>query len=423
MGRSVIEENNINGKYLLLQIGILAVCISLSIFNKQFTYLTFAIPALTCMFDKNRYMFCQLFFLLPFTVIFKTSPESSSFFAYLMLLFSLSIIARRKINLLVIIPVAIYLLFGLLNEPIMWIKYISGWILLAYFVNIVDEDMVKHVSLSLSTGLIISSLWGLVKFSIPQLAIYVNDTNGEYMLGERVERFSGLYYDPNYFAVIVAMALFMMLNLGASGKIYKRIAFPLATVLLYFGALSYSKMFMLAAVLVIVTQLNNVVRYSKYKTLTIIGLAVLLFLLLPKFGDSSFIANFSDRFKTRDFSSGRFELASLYLSYIFSNMDVLLVGKGLGAELYGTHGPHNTFIEALYFLGVTGSVIYAITIYKIFSQKKLINHRTPKNYVLLIIFCFMISTLGMLMMNDLMFYFMLVWYSVNIDYKGNYNYA
>lgn len=412
-----IRGQSINVKILLLQLLVLLVCISMSIFNKQFIYVTFGVTLLTILLNLNQYVFCQLFFLIPFTVIYKTSPESSSFFAYLLLISAINIIAREKANLIYLIPIGIYLLIGLLNKPDLWLKLMAGWVLMSYFVHNADIDKVKYISLSFALGIIFSSLWGLVKFDIPQLAIYINDTNGEYMLGERIDRFCGLYYDPNYYAVSVIMALFMMLNLGALGKIDKRIAFPLSAILLYFGAMTYSKMFMLAALLTILTQLNNVIRYSKNKFIVFLVLVVIAIIAIPRFIESSFVAHFSDRFQTRDLTSGRFDLVSSYLTYIFSNIDILFLGKGLGGELYGTHGPHNTFVESLYYLGLIGTTIYTMTISKIFSKNRLITRRTPKNYVLVAIFCVLLSSLGLLIMNDLMFYFIIVWYSLNIDYN------
>lgn len=414
---NIYDDTEISLKSLLFQLLLLAVCISLSIFNKQFIYVTFAVSVIACLLNKNQYVFCQLFFLLPFTVIFKLSPESSSSFAYLLLIVAISLIIRRKINILILLPIGIYTLLGLLNNPILWVKLMSSWVLLIYFIEYADTNWVKYTSLSCALGLIISSLWGLVKFDIPQLSVYINERNSEYMLGERIERFSGLYYDPNYYSVTIIMVLFMILYFGVSNQLNKKIVFPIAVVLLYFGALSYSKMYFLAAFLVIIVQFSNLIKYAQYKFFTFIIIVVTLWGIIPAFQESNIMANFSDRLTNDDISSGRFFLIESYLTYIFSNIDVLILGKGLGGGLYGTHGPHNTFVEFLYYLGLVGSIIYVLTLFKIFNSREELIYRTPMNYSLLLIFCIMIYTLGMLTMNDLMFYFMLLWYSMNIDYN------
>lgn len=410
-------ENEIKWKFLLIQTGVLAACISLSIFSKPMIFVTFGITAMTCLLDKCKYAFCQLFFLLPFTVIFKTSPESSSYFAYLMLLFSVCIVARGRINILYLGPISIYLLLGMFNKPDLWLKLMSGWVLLIYFVKIIGEEDAKYVTVSLSLGLIISSLWGLVKWDIPRLVSFMNEDNGEYMLGERIIRFSGLYYDPNYYSVTVIMALFLLLHFGASNKLDKKIAFPLAIVLFFFGALSYSKIFILSAILVILTQLKDIFKFSKNKIIPIFVAILAVAVLIPYFLQSDYVAKLSSRLQTDDISNGRIGIASSYLNYIFTNIDVLFLGVGLGGDLYNDVGPHNTFIEAIYFLGLFGSILYFATIRKIFSSNRLIERRVSKNYSLLFIFCIMIGTLGMIVMNDFMFYLMLVWYTMNIDYQ------
>ena len=255
-------DSEIKCKPLMFQLALLAICISVSIFYKQFVFITFAITLVTCLIGKNQYVFCQLFFLLPFTVIFKLSPSSSSFFAYLLLIEAVLLVLKRKLNIVMLFPVGIYTLIGLMDNPLLWIKLISCWVLLVFFVNNANENWVKHISISLSIGLIISSLWGLVKFDLPQLVAYADDGNVEYMQGELVVRFSGLYYDPNFFSVTIITALFLLLYFGVSGKLNKKVAFSLSAILLCFGSLSYSKMFVLAAVLVLYVQLKNLVKYS-----------------------------------------------------------------------------------------------------------------------------------------------------------------
>ena len=413
----IYGDTEISLKSLLFQLLILTICISLSIFNKQFVYATFAITVFTGLLNKNKYVFCQLFFLLPFTVIYKLSPESSSFFAYLLLVISFFLVARYKLKLVILLPISIYTLLGLCDNLTMWIKLMSGWVLLIYFIKYANTNLVKYVSLSSSIGLIISSIWGLVKFDIPQLANYINEGNSEYMMGERIERFSGLYYDPNYYSLSVAMTLYMILYFGVSNNLDKKVAFPIAAILLCFGALSYSKMFFFVAFYILVILLKNMIFYSKNKIRLIIIITMVLFFCFPLFLESNYMLNFMDRFTTRDFSSGRFTLIEIYMTYILSNFDVLMFGRGIGGEIVGTHVPHNTFVEILYFLGIIGTIIYITTLCKIFSYNKLIKHKTPMNYSLFIVFCFMIGSLCMLTMNDFMFLLMLLWFSLNIDFK------
>ena len=116
-----------------------------------------------------------------------------------------------------------------------------------------------------------------------------------------------------------------------------------------------------------------------------------------------------------DISTGRFDIWKQYLDYIWNSPTTLLFGDGLGSPYYLSQGPHNAYIELIFFLGIIGGAIMVSTIVCIIGTRKTVTRRGFIEYALLLLFFVMIATLGIVTVNDLMFYCMLLWISMNMS--------
>lgn len=409
-------EKQLSWKMLLPQLLVLALSMVIGVRDHRIMLVAFAFNLIMMAMGRNLFVICQLFFLLPFTVIYKSGPTSSSYFAYSMILFSALLILESKVNVGKIALLAVYLLVGLTNKFDVWLKMISGMVILLYFVKNVERESFKYIAISLALGVLLSSIIGLNKISSPLLSVYYKSFNNEYIAGDVVYRFSGLYYDPNYYSITVACSIFFVIALVIMRDISAKIGVPLMVVLTYFGTITYSRLFLVAIILIYVTQTWDLIWYSKYRLLVLLLILAIIIIGIPILRNTMFYDYYSDRMGTEDISNGRLNIWKNYIEFIFSSASVFLFGVGVGGKLLNHVGAHNTFIEALYDLGLFGFILYVITFFKVLKSNSLLCRRSYKNYTFLFIFLIMISTLGIIAMNDMMFYFMVMWCSLNIEY-------
>lgn len=408
-----INTSNINFKWFLVSLFVLGTTMCACAFAHQAVYLALAINFLTIIICKDEYILTQLFFMLPFAMIYKLSPSSSSFLTYLLLLYSIRIAVSKKLKLNPFVLLGIYTLLGSIPSLLPWIKLISGLIVLSHFVNSAKIDETKFYVLAFSAGLLVSSFMGLQKTNLPLLTMFYDDLNKEIIGGELIARFSALYSDPNYFSISIILAINLLLSFAMRREINKYVAIGMVVALTYFGFLSYSKMFMLALVLSILAQSGSFLKTSRYKFVAIIVLAGVLLFGISSFLTSDYFGNFASRIDPNNISTNRFTIWGRYLGLIFSDFKIMFLGVGISGDLYLNIGAHNTYIESLYHLGLIGSIIYVITLSKIINSNKIVENRTAKNYVPLFLFLVMICTLGCLFVIDLWFYYMLIWVSLN----------
>lgn len=400
---------------LLLYIGI---CAGLWI-NKICLALVAGFTVLTAMFGKRDSVYHQLFFCLPFTMVYKLSPGTTSLFIYAMLAAGIFLIIRnfsfKKPQLFFIILFAVYICIGMGRRVTTVIKMIMALTLFLIFVKKTDSENFKNHIMSFSLGMLGSSFIGLLKGSWPRLDMYFSDMNPIYVDGERSFRFSGLYLDPNYYSIsaIFAVTLCIMLFLYKKGN--RVLLGTVIIALSIFGFISYSKMFLVSYLLMIVFFIMWALKSPKKIISVSVVASVGGWFLYKWMQSSSYLAVMLDRFSGEDVSTGRFGIWESYIGYIKSSPLTFLFGDGLGAPYYNSVGPHNTYIESVYFIGLLGSIIFLVALISIFRARRYVFKRSIINYALILIFLGMIATLGCLTVNDLMFYCMLLWISLNMS--------
>lgn len=372
-----------------------------------------AVNSIFAVMNDSNVTFAILLGAIPYSMVLKLSASSVSFYTYFMLIATIILIMRTRylqrnftLSLLLFAALTVW---GIGNHMTDWIKMLCGFVLLAIFCERLDIEDLKSYGFVYAINLIGSSVIGLQKRSNPMIRKFFSDLNTEYINGGTVARFSALYQDPNYFSISVIFAIYIMLIL----ILYKRIK-PLygATVILplvIFGAMSYSKMFYIAILIPVAMfsfyKLNN----SKYIGVSFIAIPVILAILFAVIRNTEYYSGIMGRFQKEDVSNGRIELIQLYLSAIIGSLKTLIMGAGIGARNVGSHGSHNTYIELLYHFGVIGGTGYIVLLRNAFRTGVPFKVRGMDSFAMIVVFMFMIGTLGVLKMNDMAIYYMLIY--------------
>ena len=162
----------------------------------------------------------MLFFLMPLAPIFKLSSSSSSLFTYLELglLFLIYIKTRyvAKQELGYVLAFALYILFfqiiyGELNVT-STIKMIVNIAILLRISKLSFENT-SNIFLSYVAGVLCSSLYRFLDSSFFRISAYTSQKVIGFGGGVFVTRFSGLYTDPNYYAISIIISLCLVVLL------------------------------------------------------------------------------------------------------------------------------------------------------------------------------------------------------------------
>ena len=373
---------------------------------------------LVSLFSELDTAYYHLFFLLPFSVIFKLSPTSTSFFAYLIIATGVILLLRKRYvrgdALTLIVLFIAYTVFGVGNNYTTVAKMAFGLVLLYVFVSSVSPDHFKNHIVSFSLGTLGSSMIGTMKVSWDRLMAYFSDIDYIYINGERSFRFSGLNYDPNYYAIGVIIAVFLCLRLLFNKEGNRLFLAALIIPMIIFGFLSYSKMYLLSILLLCIIFVLHRMKSVKQILLTVMGVSIIVMVFNSWANSSGYLTTIFERLTGDDISTGRFAIWRSYLDYIWNSPATLFFGDGLGASYYLPMGPHNGYIELIFFLGIFGGALFVLTVTHIMNSIRYVEKRTFINRALIILFLLMIGTLGIVTVNDLMFYCMLLWISLNM---------
>jgi len=393
------------------------------IFNSQFFLAAFIFSCIVCINLTNNEIFCVLFFQLPFTMVFKINPDKTSLFTYFSLIVAVLMLIRikkipKKVFILIAL-MAIYLLPGVKNDYTMYIKLIVNFFLLYFFIIFSDEEHFSRYIFALAMGLCLSSVLGLYKQDLPSLSRFFTDFNEEYISGVKTVRFSGLHLDPNYYSIIVMTVIFSLLSILIKYKKHKKLNITLIFTLILFGLLTYSKIAVAGLAIIILFIFNLLIKRKKVFS-SLIFLIILVTALVTLYYKTDIIDNFIYRFSAEDISNNRFDIWDRYLGFITASVKNLFIGVGIGAGYYGS-GPHNFYIELVYFLGIIGTFIYALTFVTILKVKSLLKKRSLLNNALFIIIGTMSTTLGMFRNNDFIYLMMFCWMFLNFDFLKDKN--
>ena len=117
-------------------------------------------------------MYCEMFFLFPYTMIYKYSSGSTSLFTYLTLIFMVVFLFKNRFRinkkfLLCFVFLAVYLIIGIGNNYTDFIKLLSMAVIASLFTALIDRKNFSNIVLYVCLGTVTSALIGLRKASWP----------------------------------------------------------------------------------------------------------------------------------------------------------------------------------------------------------------------------------------------------------------
>lgn len=421
-----MEQSNTFSRHTIQQCLILFGGICAGLWIHRYLLVLVALYTLAvAFFGKVEDTYYHLLFCLPFTMIYKLSPASTSLFAYVMLAAGVILIVRTmkfdSMPFILIAAFGIYSFVGAGGPTTTIIKMIMGMFLFYIFVKKIEQNDFKNQVFAFVFGMLSSSCIGMLKGSWSRLDAYFSDMNTIYVNGESSIRFTGLYLDPNYYSISVIFAItlcVMFFTKKEGNRAFWGIGAGMLTI---FGFSSYSKMFLIALAVVILVFVIYALRTPKMVIATLLILIGAGGAIYNWMQSSGFLDTMLRRFESEDISTGRFEIWERYINHLSEFPKTLLFGDGIEAAYISGSAPHNTLIEVLYFVGILGGILFLLTVLSIFLCKKNDNKRNIVNFVLPILLLIMTMTLGCMTINDLMFYCMLIWLGFNFDMANNKN--
>lgn len=367
---------------------LIVLSILLGTYQNLFSYAALLMSLLVVAFFPSEDAISLLMFLVSFASLFKAAPASQSFLTYLILFFVLwQFFKKREIKTGALIPFLLFVMFVVLQtalnvDVLKTIKFIANLLLLYLVITENAGKNCKKIFLFYIFGILISSLvaaWNL----FPNLEEYVG-SKGFYYDGEEIDRFKGLYGDPNYYSinVILAFCLTVFLN-------YKKQIFGITTVVLsafwitFVGMTQSKSAFLMLFLPLLLLFYSKIKQKRSGAVVLLLCLAVVFFVNLFAGRIEAFriiMFRFDEASSFATFTTGRTDLWESYTEYLIQNPLVLLFGSGFGAPLLNGYGAHNTYLDLLYCLGITGTVIllaYFSSIFKILpkpKQRNLLNY-------------------------------------------------
>ena len=329
--------------------------------------------------ETDRYILLLMF--LPFAAIFKIgeSLPSSMIFLYLIIIISEAI--KRRLNskaLFLLILIVIKETFSVIifNASVvsvisLIINLLSSGIIISQIVSI-PETMRRSVIDSAAIGFSLSMIADIIlSIVFPNLTYMISYRKATALAYQN--RFCALNADPNYYSqlVLVSIALLIAYNHRNKDKsIINRVYNVLAIgFLAYYGYISYSKSYIIAASLLLAIVVASFYFQKKVNTYKLIIGAFLLFLVAfgaGRFYDNVVLRVFQLRQNSAGLLTGRDVIWNEYLSLFYEKPLTWILGMGAsnGMQIIQSgFAAHNAYIEVLGDLGIIGIILILMYYY------------------------------------------------------------
>lgn len=341
-------------------------------------YLAFLYCVGLVVFTKsNAEIYSLLYFLLPFATIFKFYPGSTSLLTFVLLIYELRlIIAQREFPkdfFLFWFLYFVYVLIGMGSAYTDAVKQI--FIPIFFFFGMQDNirKSVKTYSIAYTNAVIITSILAIFRHQIPNLESFVNVKTTRMDVEVFVQRFSGLWGDPNYYSTNLILAFTLTMYFHLKGIYSFKRAMLYYSALTVFGAMTGSKTFLIMLGIVFIFLIIEAFKNGRY----VIGLicisagASVVFLVLN--GTITAFNTTIDRLinSADSLSSLTTFRSDLWINYLNTFLEYplkALIGNGLGKG-YTYTAPHNTIIDYIDIYGLIGSGLFLLTCYTVIREK------------------------------------------------------
>lgn len=356
------------------------VCIAIvaGTFNGIVSYLAFVLSILAIVLLTEEEALCFIMLIMPFANIFKSAPDSQSFFTYLILFYVFWYFLKKGyIHKLFLYSLALFLVFLMLQmfmsiNILRTIKFVANILLIYIAVKSNTGNSNKKIFLFYIIGVALSSSIAALNV-IPNLSSYIGEKES-WIQSEQVFRFAGMYGDPNYYAVnlIIALCLIVILNHKKELTVIPSVC--LGALMVVFVGMTMSKSAFLMLILPLLLLLYSKANKRNYLVLLCVAVAGIVFVNLLFSGKiEMFNLVLSRLTKSSDIDSlttGRAHLWQSYFNFLMSEPITLLFGGGFGAALLESHASHNTYIDLIYYLGIIGTALLLFVFATLINIKK-----------------------------------------------------
>ena len=356
----------------LIKFMMLAALILLGVYNFIFSVVAFGFAIYLCLTMHLEDSLCMLYFILPMATIFKLAPGQTSLFTLVELFWV--IVAFYKKNMkatkqdMIVITYTVFLIVcQCLNGGFninATIKLIFGLLIVSSLEKIKYKECYSKLFLSYIIGIIVSSLIGCIKFPMFNISLYIGAKTERLVgaePGDLIERFSGLYGDPNYYSVnlIIAMVLVLILYKNNILKMFSTII--LLFVFTGFAAMTGSKSALFMLIIPVTLYIYICIKKKQYVvfsvSLFIIGVAIGMVLTgkIPAFSVAVHrLASGKGDFNL--LTTGRGDKWIEFITYMLNRPWMLVFGGSLLNIILNGGAPHNTYIDMLFQLGIVGTI-------------------------------------------------------------------
>lgn len=365
---------------------------------RPITYVAFLLSVIVIVFSKNADIVTILFFLFPFATIFKLSPGSGSLFTYLEMLAIAKFLVSKKLSKSIFLGWSFYSLYVVMGMKTAFsdgIKQIILPLLIYYVIKFSQEGNLKKYSEYYIVSMILSSLLGYLQAYIPNLSLFINTKQDHLGYGEYITRFSGLWGDPNYYTVNLILCLVIIIYYQSQKVFSIRKTVSFFVPLVFFGALTGSKTFLLMLAIVAIWMVFVFWKEKRYMLAFSCIMIIIIFVVMLLTNRLPIFDNILTRISITkgDISTGRVGLWVQYNNYFLNHPIKLLFGNGLGNG-YTFTAPHSIYIDYLDIYGVIGTVLFLYNV--ILSVYKYRVKISILNFMPLLFIMIMYATLSMI---------------------------
>lgn len=362
--------------------------------------------------NKKDYVFAMLFFCMPFASAFKISANSASLFTFFQLLVVMKFVFCNKIKrkfLIIFFVYAIYLIVGGWGAFLEIVKQIS-YPLLFYFC--MNDKVLKRADWCAGwycKGIIISSFVGIFNDYIPNMNTIVNEKVTRVAYEVYINRFSGLFGDPNYYSVNLMLAFVLLFFLFLKKKIKGKIAYGSFIAIIVFGAMTGSKTFLLMLVIVTGFTIIELIKNKQYVMGTFLIISVVVGIMMVLSGRvtifNTIISRVSQASSMSELTTERTDLWKMYFLNLIDHPLKMIVGNGFGKGYSFERYPHNTYLDFLDLLGILGTVLFLYA--KKCACYSYIKSKNTLNYLPMIVIIIMYFSLSMISHYDMIYHIMI----------------
>ncbi len=394
----VVEKSNIKAGFInfvkensfFINCSLISLLFLANCFLPFFSYIAFAYVFVMIIVDNLKNDLGYIFFSLPFAGLY--IPISVILFFACIFIYIIKFVIIKAVeheikfsfSRSLIIFAALLLAYLLLPFSFKYninllIKVFSVFALLAvlYLIIKFPKDVVlKDNFRILAIALLIASIF----YAFRPLSEHLQEAIKVFYISDGMIRFSGLFYNPNIFALICEIGVFTMAYYIMCAKTNKKDVMAFLIFLLL-GIMTFSKTYIVIMSIVMVFLTMYAIKTSSKQAWFCVGAFVLAIMLVVAFVPK-FILVYLNRFGTstgdgiqnsgdeiiNTITTGRLDVWKGYIKFLLDNPLVILFGSGFSATTIGVYSTHNMYLGLIYQIGIVGTALLCTVVFLVIKN-------------------------------------------------------